>query len=103
LFDASYSACFIDALKAVARSRKVTLPRDVGIDASVDLSTVGHGDGVKVRLTVSVPGFDRTAAMELIRAAHQMCPYCNAPHGNVEVTLELAKDTRSLSGYIGHW
>jgi len=30
---------------------------------------------------------DAAAAVELVRAAHAVCPYSNATRGNIEVTL----------------
>ena len=89
LFAAGYSACFIGALKAVAGLKKVALPADTGIDASVDLGKIPNGYGIAVRLDISLPGIDRAAAQDLIDAAHQVCPYSNATRGNIEVTLTL--------------
>jgi lipoyl-dependent peroxiredoxin len=30
---------------------------------------------------------DEATAVELVRAAHEVCPYSNATRGNIEVTL----------------
>ena len=90
LFAAGYSACFIGAMKAVAGMQKLTLPQDLAIDASVDLGKVGAGYGIDVRLAISLPGMDRSAAQALMDAAHQVCPYSNATRGNIDVTLTLA-------------
>ena len=89
LFAAGYSACFIGAMKAVAGKKKLSLPDDLSIDASVDLGSVGAGYGIAVRLNVSLPGMDSDAAQVLIDAAHQVCPYSNATRGNIEVTITL--------------
>ena len=89
LFAAGYSACFIGALKAVAGMKKVTLPEDTSIDASVDLGKIPDAYGIAVRLDVSLPGMDRVAAQDLLEAAHQVCPYSNATRGNIEVTITL--------------
>lgn len=89
LFAAGYSACFIGAMKAVAGKKKLSLPDDLSIDASVDLGSVGAGYGIAVRLNVSLPGMDSEAAQALIDAAHQVCPYSNATRGNIEVTITL--------------
>ncbi|MDT4945399.1 MAG: lipoyl-dependent peroxiredoxin, partial [Pseudonocardiales bacterium] len=32
---------------------------------------------------------DRATAAELVRAAHDVCPYSNATRGNIDVTLLL--------------
>ncbi|MDO9115531.1 MAG: organic hydroperoxide resistance protein [Polaromonas sp.] len=89
LFAAGYSACFIGALKAVAGMKKIALPEDVSIDASVDLGKIPAGYGIAVRLDISLPGMDRTAAQALVDAAHQVCPYSNATRGNIDVTITL--------------
>lgn len=89
LFAAGYSACFIGALKAVAGTKKISVPEGTSIDASVDLGKIPNGYGIAVRLEVSLPGMDRAAAEELVNAAHQVCPYSNATRGNIEVTLSL--------------
>ena len=89
LFAAGYSACFIGAIKAVAGMKKITLPDDLSIDASVDLGKIPDAYGIAVRLDVLLPGMDRVAAQELLDAAHQVCPYSNATRGNIEVTITL--------------
>ena len=90
LFAAGYSACFMGALKAVAGMKKMTLPDDASIDASIDLGKIPHAYGIAARLDVSLPGMDRAAAQDLLDAAHQMCPYSNATRGNIDVRLTLA-------------
>ncbi|MEZ5701604.1 MAG: organic hydroperoxide resistance protein [Burkholderiaceae bacterium] len=90
LFAAGYSACFIGALKAVAGQMKVAVPADVAVDGEVDLGPITGGYGIAARLTVSLPGMDRTQAQALIDAAHQVCPYSNATRGNIDVTITLA-------------
>ncbi len=89
LFAAGYSACFIGAMKAVAGMKKITLPDDLSIDASVDLGKIPAGYGIAVRLDISLPGMDRAAAQALVDAAHQVCPYSNATRGNIDVTITL--------------
>jgi len=90
LFAAGYSACFIGAMKAVAGKLKVTLPQDLAIDAEVDLGPIPGAYGIAVRMNVSLPGMDRTAAQQLLDAAHQVCPYSNATRGNIDVAIKLA-------------
>jgi Ohr subfamily peroxiredoxin len=89
LFAAGYSACFIGAMKAVAGMKKITLPEDLSIDASVDLGKIPNAYGIAARLDVSLPGMDRAEAQALIDAAHQVCPYSNATRGNIDVTITL--------------
>ncbi|MDM7462695.1 organic hydroperoxide resistance protein [Tepidimonas taiwanensis] len=90
LFAAGYSACFIGALKAVAARQKIPLPADVAVDAEVDLGPMGEAYGIAVRMTIHLPGMDRSQAQALVDAAHRVCPYSNATRGNIDVTLTLA-------------
>lgn len=89
LFAAGYSACFIGAIKAVAGMKKIDVPADLSIDASVDLGKIPAGYGIAVRLDISLPGMDRAAARDLVDAAHQVCPYSNATRGNIDVLITL--------------
>ncbi|MDQ3059433.1 MAG: organic hydroperoxide resistance protein [Pseudomonadota bacterium] len=89
MFAAGYSACFMGALKAVAGMKKITVPADTSINASVDLGKIPNGYGIAVRLEISLPGMDQAAAQELVDAAHQVCPYSNATRGNIDVTLTV--------------
>jgi Ohr subfamily peroxiredoxin len=90
LFAAGYSACFMGALKHVAGLKKVAVPADAAIDASVDIGPIPQGFGIAVRMVVHLPGLDRAVAQDLIDTAHQVCPYSNATRGNIEVGLSLA-------------
>ena len=90
LFAAGYSACFIGAITAVAGKMKLAVPADVAVDAEVDLGPVGQAYGIAARLTVHLPGMDRTQAQALVDTAHQVCPYSNATRGNIDVTITLA-------------
>jgi len=87
LFAVGYAACFEGAIKTIARREKVDADA-VSIDSSVSL---GPGDDrsftIAVGLDVTLPGFDDDRAVELVRAANQVCPYSNATRGNIDVTL----------------
>ncbi len=88
LFAVGYAACFEGALGVVAR-RAHAEPGDVAIDSEVSLSPDGKGGfQLAAALNVTLPGIADTAtAVELVRAAHQVCPYSNATRGNIEVAL----------------
>lgn len=88
LFAVGYAACFESALGVVARRAKAE-PGDVAIDSEVSLSPDGNGGFVLgVKLAVTMPGIaDPDQAVELVRAAHQVCPYSNATRGNIDVQL----------------
>lgn len=89
LFAAGYSACFIGALRHVAGLKKITVPADVSIDASVDIGPIPQGFGIAAKLAVSLPGLDRAVAQDLVDTAHQVCPYSNATRGNIDVEITL--------------
>jgi osmotically inducible protein OsmC len=94
LFAAGYSACFLGALKAVARGEKVKIPDEATIDASVSFGENANegakGFNIAVELKVTLPGFDRAQAEDLVHKAHEVCPYSNATRGNVDVKLSVA-------------
>jgi Ohr subfamily peroxiredoxin len=87
LFAVGYAACFEGALMAVARRQKAEVG-DVAIDSKVMLQTgEDRSFTIAVELDVSLPSVDGPAAIELVRAAHAVCPYSNATRGNVDVKL----------------
>ena len=89
LFAVGYAACFEGALGVVGRRERVDLG-DVSIESEVSLiTTENRGFNVAVGLDVSLPGIsDPEAAVSIVAAAHEVCPYSNATRGNVEVTLK---------------
>lgn len=89
LFAAGYSACFMGALKHVAGMKKVKIPADATIDASVDIGPIPAGFGIAAKLVINLPGVDRAVAQDLVDSAHQVCPYSNATRGNIDVDLVL--------------
>ena len=89
LFAAGYSACFMGALKHVAGMKKVAVPADASIEASVDIGPISQGFGIAVQMTINLPGLDRAVAQDLVDTAHQVCPYSNATRGNIVVDLTL--------------
>ncbi len=93
LFAAGYSACFIGAMKAVARNQKIALPAEVSIKSDVSIGPMTGKPGafgIAVAMAVSIPGMDKAAAEALVAAAHQVCPYSNATRGNIDVALSVA-------------
>ena len=88
LFAVGYAACFEGALGVVSRRAKLEAG-DVAIDSKVSLSPDGQGGfQLAVELDVSLPSVDDAqAAKDLVKAAHEVCPYSNATRGNIEVTL----------------
>ena len=89
LFGAAWSACHMGAIELAASQRKITLPAGLAVDAEIDLNVDGGSFFLRARLNVSVPGLDREVAQELVDAAHKICPYSKATHGNIEVETTL--------------
>jgi osmotically inducible protein OsmC len=88
LFAVGYAACFESALGSVGRRRRVEVG-DVAIDAKVMLiPTDDRRFKIAVELAVTVPAIeDADEAVDLVHAAHQVCPYSNATRGNVDVAI----------------
>jgi Ohr subfamily peroxiredoxin len=87
LFAVGYAACFESALGAVARRQKLEAG-DVAIDSKVKLVTgEGRSFTIAAELHVTLPSVADDDAVELVRAAHRVCPYSNATRGNIEVVL----------------
>ena len=88
LFAVGYAACFESALQTAGRRRRLEVG-DVAIDSSVMLMpTQSRGYAIAVTLAVTLPSVDdEVEAAELVRAAHQVCPYSNATRGNIDVVL----------------
>jgi osmotically inducible protein OsmC len=88
LFAIGYAACFEGALATVAR-RAQEETGEVAIDSKVMLVTTEERSfTIGVELAVSLPSIsDPAKAVELVRAAHRVCPYSNATRGNIDVAL----------------
>jgi Ohr subfamily peroxiredoxin len=88
LFAIGYAACFEGALGVVGRRQRLETG-DASINSKVSLLPTGDG-GFKlgVALDVTLPSVtDAAQAVEVVRAAHQVCPYSNATRGNIDVEL----------------
>jgi osmotically inducible protein OsmC len=89
LFALGYASCFHSALKLVAAGRKLDVSESA-ITARVGIGADERGGfGIAVELEAELPGLEHGAAVELVEAAHQVCPYSNATRGNVDVTLTV--------------
>lgn len=88
LFSAGYAACFLGALRLVAKNEKVTLDDASGITAQVGIGKDDDGGfGLTVELIGYLPGLDRGVADDLMQKAHGVCPYSKATRGNIDVKL----------------
>ena len=88
LFAAGYAACFLSALKLIARRLKLRVA-DAAVTADISLNPNGAGGFVlAAALHVEMSGVDQATADDLVAKAHQVCPYSNATRGNIEVALD---------------
>ena len=86
LFAAGYSACFSNALLHVARETKTAI-KSAPTTATVGIGpNENNGFALTVALSIELE-LEQNAAVELVRRAHQVCPYSNAVRGNIDVKL----------------
>ncbi len=87
LFAVGYAACFDNAVGVVARRQKLETG-ERSIDSKVHLlPNAERGFELAVELDVSLHSLEGAEAVELVRAAHSVCPYSNATKGNIDITL----------------
>ncbi|OAJ92111.1 organic hydroperoxide resistance protein [Vibrio bivalvicida] len=88
LFAAGYSACFSNAILHVAREGKVAL-KEAPVTAEVGIGPNEQGGfALTVSLAASID-LPQEQALELVRVAHQVCPYSNAVRGNIDVEVTV--------------
>ena len=91
LFALGYGACFLNALSRIARMQKLSA-KAFTMDARVVLGQEEDETfGLGVELHGTLPGVDDNKAAELMRAAHEVCPYSRATRGNIDVALFLGE------------
>ena len=89
LFAAGYAACFHNALRTVARRRRVDVTESA---VSVTIGLMGGGaDGFHLSASIEaeIPGVDAELGQELLEAAHARCPYSRATAGNIPAEITL--------------
>jgi len=89
LFASAWSACYLGAIELAAAQRKIKLPATPAVDTEIDLNREGDSFFLRARLNVSLPGVDREVAQALAEAAHGICPYSKAVHGNIEIATNV--------------
>ena len=90
LFAIGYAACFSTVVTILAQRKKLQAG-DAIVDSTVTL--LGDADGtfrLRAQLDVTLPSIsDPEQAADLVRAAHELCPYSRATRGNVAVALTV--------------
>ena len=87
LFAIGYSACFGQAILALAKKHDVD-GQAAKVTADVTLNT-DAGFSLAVELKVSIPGADKAKVQALVEEAHTICPYSKATKGNIPVKLTV--------------
>ena len=88
LFALGYSACFGQAILALAKKHDVD-GQAAKVTCAVTLDKDDVSFALSVELKVSIPGADRQKVQALVEDAHKICPYSRATRGNVPVTLTV--------------
>ena len=84
LFSAGYAACFLGALRLVAKSSGVALDDATGVTVRVGIGKDETGYGLTSEVIGYLPGLEQAQAEDLMAKANQVCPYSKATRGNVE-------------------
>ena len=89
LFAAGYAACFQSAMLRIASGRKIDMTGS-RITARVGIGPLKTGGfGLAAALDLEAPQISRDEAVDLVRRAHDACPYSRATRGNIDVTLTV--------------
>ena len=91
LFAAGFAACFHGAMTLVAAARKIRMPQDIDIAATV---TFGRdpADGlflIQADLAVSLPAMDPNEAAALVAETEKVCPYAKMARVGMHSTVRL--------------
>lgn len=89
LFAGAWSACYITAIGLVAAQQRFQLPSDLSVEIEVDLGQTGNAWLLQARFDVRIPGVAQEVAEKLAHAAHEICPYSKATHGNINVVVTV--------------
>jgi osmotically inducible protein OsmC len=88
LFAAGYAACFLGALRLVARNAKIELDDATCVTVSIGFGKDANGGfGLTGNIVGHLPGLDQKTADDLVEKSHHVCPYSNAVRGNVDVDV----------------
>ena len=91
LFSAGYAACFLGALRLIAKNEKIDIDDATGITARIGFGQDSAGGyGLTAHLIGYLPGLEQAVADGLMATAHEFCPYSKATRGNIDVVLSIA-------------
>jgi Ohr subfamily peroxiredoxin len=89
LFSAGYAACFLGALRLVARRSAVALDdaTDVTVQVGLGKDVTTEEFGLTGVIAGKLPGLSQAVADDLMAQAHEVCPYSRATRGNTDFTV----------------
>ena len=86
LFALGYAACYLGALRVVARQMKVSAPEGTTVQATIGVGPRSEGGfGITAALDVYLPGLDQAEADKLAHATHDVCPYSKAMKASIDI------------------
>lgn len=88
LFATGYAACFGGAAQYMAKQQGLEMG-DITIKCDVNLHKDDNGFHISAAMDVQLPSLDQTAAVKLVKATHDFCPYSKATRGNIDVALKV--------------
>lgn len=93
MFAAAYGACFLEALKGVAKKENVELhnPRMVVKVSFNEEEEESKSYQLSAALNVIDESVDTEQLDQIVRKTHQVCPYSKATRGNMDVVLTANK------------
>ena len=87
LLAAGFAACFDNAIRLVARRKKMPVGQS-SVTARVGIGPNDSGGfQLSIELHVRLPELDEEVAEQLAADAHRVCPFSNAVRGNVDVLI----------------
>jgi Ohr subfamily peroxiredoxin len=89
LFAAGYAACFSGALNAMGRNAGVDVSESL-VTANVTFGKTDTGFGLAVEIVAEIPGVEPDVAADLVKQAHEFCPYSKATRDNIVATARVA-------------
>ncbi|WP_326544859.1 organic hydroperoxide resistance protein [Mycolicibacterium sp. ND9-15] len=85
LFSAGYAACFLGALRLVAKNENVQLDDATAVTVQIGIGKHETSFGLSVDIIGYLPGIEQGQAEDLMNKANQVCPYSKATRGNIDV------------------
>jgi osmotically inducible protein OsmC len=92
LLASGYASCFMRALRTVAKRRKIMLPGNSSVAATVGIGLRDDnlGFGLRVALAVDLPGLEEDLADALVTEADDVCPLSHLARQHHPVHLSRA-------------